>query len=141
MRDIKAGEEIHYTYCDPFLPVAGRRENLAPYGITCSCRACSTASPESDEFRQTCLQNAERYLKIYELALELGEGKEDIKKKVVRPAAELRGRMQEEGLGDMSEQFVGVTILLHKAYTKVGMEEEAKELHAFLKTWALFDGA
>jgi len=50
--------------------------------------------------------------------------------------------MQEEGLGGMSEQFIGVTILLHEAYTKLGMEEEAKALHAFLKVWALLlDGA
>ena len=141
IRDIKAGEEILYPYCDLLLPVAGLREALAPYGFTCSCRTCSTASPESDGFRQTCHENVARYQRIYDLALELGEGTDDIKKMVLRPAAELRGRMQEEGLGGMSEQFVGVTILLHKAYTKVGMEEEAKELHAFLKTWVLFDGA
>ena len=117
-----------------------RRETLAPYGFTCSCRACSTTSPESDEFRQTCRKNVERYHRIYDLALELGEGKDDIFKKVLRPAAELRDRMQEEGLGGMSEEFVGLTILLYKAYIKLGMEEEAKVLHVFLKVLALLEG-
>jgi len=60
---------------------------------------------------------------------------------VLRPAAGLRERMVEEGLGGMSEEFVGITVLLHKVYTKLGMEEEAKGLHGFLTVWALLDGA
>jgi hypothetical protein len=48
--------------------------------------------------------------------------------------------MVEEGLGGFSEEFMGVTVLLHKVYTKLGMEEEAKGLHGFLKVWALIDG-
>lgn len=141
IRDIKAGEEILYPYCDPLLPATERRDKLAPYGFTCTCRACSTASPESDNFRRTCQENVTRYQRIYDLSLELGEGTDDLTKKVLLPAAELRDRMVEEGLGGMSEAFVGVTVLLHKVYTKLEMEEEAKGLHAFLKVWALLEAA
>ena len=139
IRDIKAGEEILYPYCDPLLPVNERRDKLAPYGFTCTCCACSTASPESDKFRQTCQENIARYQRAYNLALELGESKNDIRKKVLRPATELRDRMAEEGLEGFSEEFIGITVLLHKAYTSLGMEEEAKGLHGFLKVWALID--
>ncbi|KIM38880.1 hypothetical protein M413DRAFT_238919 [Hebeloma cylindrosporum] len=141
IRDIKAGEEILYPYCDPFLPVADRREKLAPYGFTCTCRACSAATPESDKFRQTCKENIARYQRIYDVALGLRQGNDDIRKKVLGPAAAMRDRMMEEGLGGMYEEFVDVTVLLHKAYTKLAVQEEAKGLQRFLKFWALLQGA
>lgn len=62
MCDIKAGEEIFYSYTDVHAPAAKRRKELEPYGSICTCKACPLATPQSDKFRQ----NSSKYIKILE---------------------------------------------------------------------------
>ena len=50
--DIKASEQLFYSYCEVEASVATRRRNLAHYGFICQCRVCQNATPESDEFRE-----------------------------------------------------------------------------------------
>jgi hypothetical protein len=51
-RNIKAGEQIFYTYCGLDETVAERRRELAPYGVVCTCSACVNATPETDKIRK-----------------------------------------------------------------------------------------
>ncbi|KAF9474368.1 SET domain-containing protein [Pholiota conissans] len=50
--DIKAGEQLFYSYCEVEASIATRRRNLAHYGFICQCRVCQNANLESDEFRE-----------------------------------------------------------------------------------------
>jgi len=52
-RDIKAGEQLFYTYCDVLSTAAERKLSLARYGINCTCAACANATPETDALRRT----------------------------------------------------------------------------------------
>ena len=53
-RDIKAGEQLFFSYCDPEQPASKRRADLAPYGIAqCICSSCVNATPETDDIRTT----------------------------------------------------------------------------------------
>ncbi|KAJ3515326.1 hypothetical protein NLJ89_g1837 [Agrocybe chaxingu] len=50
-REIKAGEQLFYSYCMVFQSAADRQEELAPYGFECRCPACVNATPERDRLR------------------------------------------------------------------------------------------
>jgi hypothetical protein len=53
-RDIKAGEQLFYNYCDVLTTAAERKISLARYGITnCTCASCTNATPETDALRRT----------------------------------------------------------------------------------------
>ena len=51
-RDIEAGDQFFYCYCQPNRSVKERRRQLATYGFVCQCQACVNATPESDEIRE-----------------------------------------------------------------------------------------
>ncbi len=51
-RDIDAGEQIFYSYCDNMQPAKKRRKDLETYGFLCQCMGCVNATPESDKLRQ-----------------------------------------------------------------------------------------
>ncbi|KAJ7575609.1 hypothetical protein C8J56DRAFT_838010, partial [Mycena floridula] len=52
VRNVEAGEEITFSYCDALAPRADRQKELKPYGFKCTCTAC--LHPEiSDPRRQT----------------------------------------------------------------------------------------
>ena len=48
---MKAGEQLFYSYCGVDQPVDERQVELAPYGIVCSCPACTHTTPETDKLR------------------------------------------------------------------------------------------
>ncbi|CAA7270096.1 unnamed protein product [Cyclocybe aegerita] len=50
-REIKAGEQLFYSYCGVVQSAADRQEELAPYGFECKCPACANATPERDRLR------------------------------------------------------------------------------------------
>jgi hypothetical protein len=52
-RDIKAGEQLFYSYCAINQSASERKAELAPYGITCACASCVHATPETDALRKT----------------------------------------------------------------------------------------
>lgn len=52
IRDIKAGEQLFYAYCNPMQPVKGRQDGLGRYKFVCKCTACENATPESDQLRE-----------------------------------------------------------------------------------------
>ena len=53
LRDIKAGEQLFYSYCSGESARAQRQVELAPYGFVCKCLACVNAIPEADKLRNT----------------------------------------------------------------------------------------
>ena len=61
-RDIKAGEQIFYSYCGIQQSAADRKAELAPYGIEqCICTACVNATPETDTLRKTFSARVKEY--------------------------------------------------------------------------------
>lgn len=52
IRDIKAGEQLFYAYCNPMQPVKERQNDLEKYMFVCKCTACENATPESDKLRE-----------------------------------------------------------------------------------------
>uniref|UniRef100_A0A8H7Y1I2 SET domain-containing protein n=1 Tax=Psilocybe cubensis TaxID=181762 RepID=A0A8H7Y1I2_PSICU len=51
-RDIEAGEQLFYGYCDDALTAVERKAKLARYAVVCSCAACIHATPQTDRLRQ-----------------------------------------------------------------------------------------
>jgi hypothetical protein len=56
LRDIKAGEQLFYSYCEPDGNLAHRQAELAPYGFVCKCPACVNATPKLGK-----MEESERY--------------------------------------------------------------------------------
>ena len=53
-KEIKAGEQIFFSYCGKELSAAERKEKLARYGVICQCSACVNATPAKDQLRKEC---------------------------------------------------------------------------------------
>jgi hypothetical protein len=60
-RDIKAGEQLFYSYCGINQSASERKAELAPYGITCACASCVHATPETDALRKTFYARIQEY--------------------------------------------------------------------------------
>lgn len=61
-RDIKAGEQLFYSYCGLEQIASERKAELAPYGITqCTCASCVNATPETDTLRKTFIERVQEY--------------------------------------------------------------------------------
>ena len=61
-RDIKAGEQLFYSYGSTDQSASNRKSELAPYGITqCICSSCINATPETDTIRETYRSRLEEY--------------------------------------------------------------------------------
>ena len=61
-RDIEAGEQLFYNYCDVLTTAAERKLSLARYGITnCACASCTNATPETDALRKTFSARVREY--------------------------------------------------------------------------------
>jgi len=60
-RDIKAGEQLFYSYCCIKQSASERKAELAPYGFTCTCASCVHATPETDALRKTFYARIQEY--------------------------------------------------------------------------------
>jgi hypothetical protein len=61
-RDIKAGEQIFYSYCGTQQSASDRKAELAPYDIAqCICTACVNATPETDALHKTFSARVKEY--------------------------------------------------------------------------------
>lgn len=118
--DIKAGEELTYSYCHFGLSVAERLAKLAPYGFVCHCPACEHATPETDALRRECEARAKHYLLNLNWA-----GKGGAKESVIEPVLRLRDGFVKEGLTFVRE-YKTVLLMLWKFYQGIGMVKKAK---------------
>lgn len=61
-RDIKAEEQLFFSYCGIHKSASDRKAELEPYGITqCICAACINATPETDTLRKTFSARVQAY--------------------------------------------------------------------------------
>ncbi|KAF8963506.1 hypothetical protein BDZ97DRAFT_1661641 [Flammula alnicola] len=133
-KDIKAGEQVFYSYASVFQGVAARRRELAPYGVICECPACVNATPETDKFREEMRLRINKYDR---------DGRTWIGGKVpTRKDLEEMLQFQEavikEGL--QSQQIYALLFaVIQTAYWKLGMNDKALEyldqMEKYQKFW------
>ena len=117
MRDIKAGEQLFFSYCRLEGGVAKRRAELAPYGFECECPACVNATPETDKLRNTF---EARIAELRKISL-TSDGQID-----VEDALKLEKDMVNEGL-DGCSAFVVLVTVISMAYAKLGKWKEGEK--------------
>lgn len=64
IHDVKAGDELTFSYCDMTKEKTLRAWELKHYGFVCDCRACTEDEDDPDTFAH---QSAERRFRIVEL--------------------------------------------------------------------------
>ncbi|KAF9532763.1 hypothetical protein CPB83DRAFT_880434 [Crepidotus variabilis] len=94
-RDLKAGEQLFYSYCYINTGVAERRAELAPHGVVCKCSSCVNATPASDKLRLTYIQESS---KLHQLALANWKQGQKTDPKVFAAMLKLERDMINEGL-------------------------------------------
>lgn len=126
--DIKAGEQLFYSYCETDQSVAKRQLELAPYGIVCSCPACTHATPETDKLRTEYQKIAMNYItkltgrRVAESAIE--------------PVIHFKDALIKEGFHFKSE-YRGMVHLLQILYEGIGMMEKARPYKEEYKRYKL----
>ena len=120
--DIKAGEQLFYAYCEVEEPVAERQTALAPYGIVCSCPACTHATPETDKLRT-------EYRKIAMDFIINGNSKNADKRiaalSMIKSVTQFKDALIREGLHYTSE-YKSMIRVLKNLYEGIGMKEKAR---------------
>ena len=124
--DIKAGEQLFYAYCGIDQPVAERQLELAPYGIVCSCPACTHATPETDKFRTEYRKIAMNYV------VKLNGRR--VAESAIEPVIRFKDALIREGYHYTSE-YKAMISLLSKLYEGNGMEEKARPYEEECKSW------
>ena len=125
-RDIKAGEQFFYCYCQADRSVKERRRQLATYGFVCQCKACVNATPESDKLRE---EKNDRLQKIFDEE-EAMFANPRFSIRSLDPLLELEKEIVKEGL-DFGEKFVELLIIIFQAYGK--LKNRVKEMEYFNK--------
>lgn len=139
--DIKAGEELFYSYCGPTQPVADRQRELAPYGIVCSCPACKHATPETDKLRTEYKKIAMGYiLKNFNGGGATTSGKQRVTESAIEPVIKFKDALIREGLHYTSE-YKGMIFHIQTFYEDIGMEEKARPYKEEYKRYKLFGSA
>ena len=119
LKDIKAGEQLFYSYCEPDRNLEQRRAEIAPYGFVCECPACVNATPETDKLRNTFANQIALLEKKLASSSGLGET-------AIENAVKLEKAMVKEGL-DAEFEFVLLLKVICVAYAKLGkMTDSAK---------------
>ena len=116
--DIKAGEQLFYSYCELDQPVAERQLGLAPYGFVCSCPACTHATPETDKLRT-------EYKKIAEDYIGKVSSTRHVAKSAIKPVLRFKDALIKEGFHFKGE-YKAMILLLQNLYEKIGMKEKAR---------------
>jgi hypothetical protein len=111
IRDIKAGDQLFFSYCSARGSVAERSAKLAPYGFVCKCPACINATPETDKLRNTFEAQIDALRKMV-----TGSQCDEA---ALKDALRLEQDMVKEGL-DAHLAFVALITLIYLAYVKLG---------------------
>lgn len=125
--DIKAGEQLFYGYCEVEQPVADRQLNLAPYGIVCSCPACTHATPETDKLRTEFRKIAMDYIvnKNWIWNKATSGRVRHVAESAIEPLMQFKDALIKEGLHYTSE-YKSMILLLQNFYEAIGMKEKAR---------------
>ena len=132
--DIKAGEELFYSYCGEDQSVAKRQVQLAPYGIVCSCPACKHATPETDKLRTEYHKIAMDY--ILNVQKVTSSNSKSEAESMIEPVLQFKDALIREGLHYTSD-YKAVILVIRKLYESVGKEEEARPYKEEYKRYKL----
>jgi SET domain len=134
--DIKAGEQLFYAYCEVDEPVAKRQAGLAPYGIVCSCPACTHATPETDKLRTEYRKIAKNYIVngIWNKTTSSSGGR--VAESAIEPVIRFKDALIREGFHFTSE-YKAMILLLQNFYEGIGMKEKARPYKEEYKRYRL----
>ncbi|KXN91923.1 SET domain-containing protein 5 [Leucoagaricus sp. SymC.cos] len=120
--DIKAGEQLFFSYCGTDQSKAERHAELAPYGVVCDCPACEHATPETDQLRKDYRNRVKEYtFKISQWVL--GSGM--IEESRIDEVLKFRGALIKEGL-HMTSDYKALVLMIQLFYEKLGLKEKAQ---------------
>ena len=119
--DIKAGEQLFYAYCEVEEPVAERQTALAPYGIVCSCPACTHATPETDKLRMEFRKIAIDFI----INGNLKGGKRSVAESMIESVMQFKDALINEGFHYTCE-YKSMIRVLKNLYEVIGMKEKAR---------------
>jgi len=118
IKDIKAGEEIVYSYCSLDKSAAERQKELAPYGFACDCPACVNATPETDKLRM-------EYAKTLSNMIAAADSP-NLPADALAPVLRFKNELDKEGL-NIDLRYAGIFIALHKIASRQRKFKEADE--------------
>ncbi|KDR74751.1 hypothetical protein GALMADRAFT_70265, partial [Galerina marginata CBS 339.88] len=132
IKDLKAGDELFYGYCNIYAPYAERRESLGRYGIVCKCPACVNSTPTSESFRRTFIQRIKKIKQeVEEWQAETVKGFESAvatptleREAVLAKVLTLQKQLVEEGL-DASDHYAVIFMVLYQLYVQLGKMRRA----------------
>jgi len=128
IRDIKAGEQLFYTYCSARSSVADRQTELAPYGFVCKCPACVNATPETDKLRDSFASR----IVLFKVLVESPTA--NLNLSAVEEAVKLEKNMTKEGL-DSEVLFLTLLRAICLAYEKLGKLEESERYGVLVESF------
>jgi hypothetical protein len=126
--DIKAGEQLFYSYCRVDQPAAERQVGLAPYSLVCSCLACKHATPETDKLRTEYRKIAMDYIINQNYPwnrVSVSARRGAVAEKAVEPVVKFKDALIKEGFHYTSE-YKGMICVLQNFYEDIGMREKAR---------------
>jgi hypothetical protein len=124
LRDIKAGEQLLYSYCAVTQSAKARQANLMTcYGFVCNCKACANATPASDRLRE------EFYDRIHRLFDERGAMYSDPQFNIrsLDPLLQLEKDIVEEELDIKTSRFVQLLYVIAEGYRRLGHPAKSQE--------------
>ncbi|PPR01650.1 LOW QUALITY PROTEIN: hypothetical protein CVT26_013111 [Gymnopilus dilepis] len=129
LADIKAGDELVYSYISPSGSVAERHAALAPYGFICHCPACDHATPESDALRKSYEGLVHRYQDTIDW-----RGITRPRESVIDPVLKLHEALLNEGLA-FTNEYKRTTYMLMSFYEGIGMYGKAEPYRLEVETY------
>ena len=127
LRDINAGDQLFYCYCQLDRSVKERRRQLATYGFVCQCKACVNATPETDKLREEKDNMIEKIIDEQEGML----ANPRFNIRALGPLLKLEKDIVKEGL-DFGRLFFHLISIIFRAYQKFNII--AKEMEYFNKS-------
>jgi len=134
--DIKAGGQLFYAYCGVEQPVTKRQAELAPYGIVCSCPACTHATPETDKLRTEYRNIAMDYIVNKNYPWKKVDSGRRVAESAIEPVMKLKDALIREGFQYTSE-YKAMILLLQNFYEGIGMWEKARPYKEEYKRYKL----
>ncbi|KAF9532840.1 hypothetical protein CPB83DRAFT_846461 [Crepidotus variabilis] len=127
IRNIEAGEQLFCSYVNVAKDFARRQTVLYPYGITCHCRACLEAKPESDRVRTSFIGKIQAYTEF--MSLQPSTAKDTKRLHVsLSEMLKLENAMVKEGI-DGHSLFEGLLVAICCTFAKLGNKPRAREYY------------
>ena len=124
-RDIKAGEQLFYSYCSSEQSASKRKTELAPYGIAqCICSSCVNATPETDAIRETYSAQLKEYKRQSLTWERLGK----VPAGTIDELLRYQRAVVKEGFDTEDDYWVYFLPVLMKAYRVSGKTRESTRL-------------